>query len=169
MAAFRYATIASHVRFGSGGFSNLAEEADRLGLARLLLLTTPQQVELADRATAYLGTRAAARFTDATMHTSVAITERALEIVRGHRIDGLVALGGGSTIGLGKALALRTGLPQIAMPTTYAGSEMTPILGQTEKGQKTTLRNPAIQPATTMRRPAVRMLIACDLPLDPPA
>lgn len=150
MAAFRYATIVSHIRFGRGTFAALAEEADRLGVERALLLTTPQQADLADRASMVLGGRKAGLFTGATMHTPVTVTAQALEIVRANGIDGLVALGGGSTIGLGKALALRTGLPQIAVPTTYAGSEMTPILGQTEHGRKTTLRDPAIQPATVL-------------------
>ncbi|WP_369818241.1 maleylacetate reductase [Novosphingobium sp. ST904] len=60
--------------------------------------------------------------------------------------DCLVAIGGGSTTGLGKAIALRTDLPQIVIPTTYAGSEATPILGETVEGRKTTQRSPRILP-----------------------
>jgi len=63
-----------------------------------------------------------------------------------NRVDCLIGIGGGSTIGLCKALAFRTGLPQIVLPTTYAGSEMTPILGQTENGVKTTLRDMKVLP-----------------------
>src|SRR5690606_12462407 len=76
----------------------------------------------------------------------VDVTEQAMEQVHALDADCVVGLGGGSTIGLGKAIALRTGLPQIAVPTTYAGSEMTPILGQTENGVKTTLRDPRVLP-----------------------
>jgi hypothetical protein len=82
------------------------------------------------------------------MHTPVAVTEQAMETVRRVNADCLVAIGGGSTIGLGKAIALRTDLPQIAIPTTYAGSEATPILGQTEHGVKTTRRGSEILPET---------------------
>ena len=57
------------------------------------------------------------------------------------RIDGLVAIGGGSAIGLSKALALRTALPQVVLPTTYAGSEATDILGETVGGEKKTRRD----------------------------
>jgi alcohol dehydrogenase class IV len=62
----------------------------------------------------------------------------------------VISLGGGSTTGLGKALALRTGIDQICIPTTYAGSEMTPILGQTEGGRKTTLTDRAVLPETVI-------------------
>ena len=61
-----------------------------------------------------------------------------MEAVRDVRADCLVAIGGGSTTGLGKAIALRTDLPQIVLPTSYAGSEMTPVVGQTSGGIKTT-------------------------------
>src|SRR3546814_11624665 len=80
------------------------------------------------------------------MHTPVDVTESAMEIVTTQQIDGIVSLGGGSTIGLGKAIALRTDLPQIVVLTTYAGSEMTPILGQTEAGRKQTKRSGRVQP-----------------------
>jgi alcohol dehydrogenase class IV len=62
------------------------------------------------------------------------------------QVDGVVAVGGGSTTGLAKAIALRTDLPQIVVPTTYAGSEMTPILGETKDGMKTTQRTPKVLP-----------------------
>lgn len=80
------------------------------------------------------------------MHTPTDVTARALDQLRSTETDCLVALGGGSAIGLGKALALRTGLPQIAIPTTYAGSEATPILGQTKDGVKTTQRTLDVLP-----------------------
>ena len=80
------------------------------------------------------------------MHTPVDVTEAALKIVAETRADGVVALGGGSTTGLGKAIAFRTDLPQLAVPTSYAGSEMTPILGETEDGVKRTRSDPRILP-----------------------
>jgi hypothetical protein len=71
--------------------------------------------------------------TDAVMHTPVEVTERVMEKLAECDADCILALGGGSTIGLGKALALRTDLPQIVLPTTYAGSEATPVLGETRQ------------------------------------
>jgi maleylacetate reductase len=80
------------------------------------------------------------------MHTPVDVTETAMRAVRDCGADCVVSLGGGSTTGLGKAIAFRTNLDQIVIPTTYAGSEVTPILGQTEGGRKTTVRDAKILP-----------------------
>lgn len=146
MDGFHFESAGLRVRFGTGSIVHLPEEVARLGASRFLLLTTPQQTALADRAQELLGAAAVARFTGAAMHTLVEVTEQAMAVVQAERIDGLVALGGGSTIGLGKAIALRTGLPHLVVPTTYAGSEVTPILGQTESGRKTTLRDLRVQP-----------------------
>ncbi len=150
MQAFQFENLATRVRFGSGSLRHLREEVVRLGAGRVIVLTTPQQVSLADRAEELLGDLAVARFTDATMHTPVSVTEAALAISRQAGADGIVSLGGGSTIGLGKAIALRTGLPHLTVPTTYAGSEMTPILGETDNGLKVTQRQPAIQPRSVL-------------------
>jgi alcohol dehydrogenase class IV len=80
------------------------------------------------------------------MHTPVAITEHVLELVKTLEVNCLIALGGGSAIGLSKALALRTGLPQIVIPTTYAGSEVTAVLGETADGVKRTQRSLDVLP-----------------------
>jgi maleylacetate reductase len=118
----------------------------RLGRSRALVLSTPGQRDKAEALAAALGDAAAGVFAGAVMHTPVAETERAVEAYRAAGADCVVALGGGSTIGLGKAIATRTGADQIAVPTTYAGSEMTDILGETQDGEKTTRRDPAIRP-----------------------
>jgi alcohol dehydrogenase class IV len=144
--SFVYQMLPARVVFGRGTSATLPDEAERLGLRRLLVLSTRDQVTLAEHVRHLLGERAAGMFNDATMHTPVEVTEHALEVVKAKRIDGIVSVGGGSTTGLGKAIALRTDLPQIVLPTTYAGSEMTPILGETQGDRKTTQRSPKIQP-----------------------
>lgn len=80
------------------------------------------------------------------MHTPLTITEKALAFAKATNADSVISIGGGSTIGLGKAISIRTGLPHICIPTTYAGSEMTPILGETADGKKTTRSDPRILP-----------------------
>jgi alcohol dehydrogenase class IV len=87
------------------------------------------------------------------MHTPLAVTDEAMAVVAAQAIDGTIAIGGGSAIGLGKAIAFRTDCPQIAVPTTYAGSEMTNILGETSGGTKTTRRDARIQPETVIYDP----------------
>ncbi|GAB3422875.1 maleylacetate reductase [Flindersiella endophytica] len=136
--------------FGSGTLSSLRAEVERVGRARVLVLSGPALLGAAERVRELLGPYAVASFGDAAMHTPVEVTARALDLLHANAADCLLAVGGGSTIGLSKALALRTELPQIVVPTTYAGSELTPILGQTSNGVKSTLRSDVVLPRTVV-------------------
>jgi alcohol dehydrogenase class IV len=143
---FVYTGLPARVVFGFGTLADLPSEIRRLGASRALLLCTPRQLRDAQALSNRLGPLGAGVFAQAVMHTPVEVTERALIALRESRADCTVALGGGSPIGLGKALALRTDILQIAVPTTYAGSEATPVLGETRDDVKTTQRSAAILP-----------------------
>ena len=143
---FVHTALPGRVIFGPGTQRVVAEELSRLGCSRGFVLSGPNGAAGARALQDQLGAQATGVFTSAAMHTPVEITERALRDVRVHGADALIALGGGSTIGLAKAIALRTDLPQIVIPTTYAGSEMTPILGETAGDRKTTVRDPKVLP-----------------------
>ncbi|MGO7970751.1 maleylacetate reductase [Rhizobium ruizarguesonis] len=146
MQSFVYNGQPARVIFGSGTLAQLSAEVGRLGLKRVLILATPPQAEDAEKLSALLGASSVGVYSRATMHTPVDVTEDAMRVVADKKVDGLIAVGGGSTTGLAKAIALRTDLPQIVAPTTYAGSEMTPILGETKDGQKVTQSSPKILP-----------------------
>lgn len=146
MNRFTWNAAPGRVVFGTGTLVALAEEVARLGARRAVVVVTPTQARRGAATLATLGDRGAGVIATAAMHTPVDVTEAALAELRALDGDCLVALGGGSAIGLGKALALRTGLPQIAVPTTYAGSEMTPLLGQTEGACKIAIRDAAVLP-----------------------
>jgi alcohol dehydrogenase class IV len=150
---FVYEAHAARVLFGKGRKTQVGAELDRLGIRNAIVLATPAQSTLAAEFAALIGTRAAVVWPGARMHTPVEVTEAALGAVRSGAVDGILAVGGGSTIGLGKAIALRTDLPQLVVPTTYAGSEMTPILGETVDGVKTTRSSPKILPETVIYDP----------------
>lgn len=143
---FIYNANPSRVVFGAGAVTSLKVEVERLGLRRVIVLSTPQQEDLAETLSAQIGEASVGVFARATMHTPVGVTEQAMRVMVDRQADGFVAVGGGSTTGLGKALALRTDLPQIVIPTTYAGSEMTPILGETDNGKKTTITSSKVLP-----------------------
>ena len=143
------------VRFGTPAVVAVSEELARMGVNRAVLLSTASQGRSARAFAAAVGPRVTDVFAGAVMHTPVEATAQAVAFVRGIGADGLVALGGGSTIGLGKAIALHTDLPQIAVPTTYAGSESTAVLGQTEGGRKTTITDPRVQPEVIVYDPAL--------------
>ena len=133
MDPFVYKSLPLRVVFGEGTSARVAEEAELLAIRRALVLTTPGHKRLGRAMAEQLGDRFAALFAGAVMHTPVGVTEDAVKRAREAKADGVVAVGGGSTVGLGKAVSLRTDL-QIAVPTTYAGSEITPILGETKDG-----------------------------------
>jgi alcohol dehydrogenase class IV len=161
MQSFVYDQLPGRVVFGAGSLDSLAAEADRLGLSKLLVLSTPGQVRLAELAAERFGQRAVGLHPHARMHVPVEAARAALAEALRLGVDGAVAIGGGSTIGLGKAIALETGLPIIAIPTTYAGSEMTPIYGLTEGGAKKTGRDAKVLPRTVIYDPVLTL----DLPV----
>lgn len=146
MRAFTHTGLPSRVVFGAGTLAQAPAELERLDVARALVLSTPGHEAKARALAARIGPRAVGVLATAVMHSPVDVSEAAVAHVRAVGADGVVALGGGSTIGLGKAIALRTDLPQLAIPTTYAGSEMTTILGETQGGEKRTIRSPKVLP-----------------------
>lgn len=150
MDAFVFPGLSTRVVFGSGTVGRAEEEVRRLGHDKALVLSTPHQKVDAEKLAASLGDLSAGVFAGATMHTPVELTESAVEAFRASGATALLSLGGGSTTGLGKAIAVRTGADQIVIPTTYAGSEMTDILGETSHGEKTTRRSPDIRPETVI-------------------
>lgn len=147
---FVYTALPLRVRFEQGGRSRVKDELSAIGRTRAIVLSTPEQTAHAEEVSAALGDASAGVLPLATMHTPIDVTEKAIAAIEATGPDCTVAVGGGSTIGLAKAVALRTGIPQIALPTTYAGSEMTTILGQTENGVKTTLKDPKVLPTSVI-------------------
>lgn len=150
---FVYSASPARVVFGRGAASKVSDELLRLGTGRALVLSTPFQKIEAEVLAARLGGLAVGVFAEAAMHTPVEVTKRALAVYDACGADCVIALGGGSTIGLGKAIAYRNGTAQMVIATTYAGSEVTPILGQTEEGIKTTLRDPSVLPEVVIYDP----------------
>jgi maleylacetate reductase len=155
--SFSYRGTATQVVFGNGARDRVGEWIERLEARRALILSTPQQAREAARLKDSLGPLAVGTFTKAAMHTPVEVTGEAAEVADDLRADVLVAVGGGSTTGLGKAIAYRTDLPQIVLPTTYAGSEVTDILGQTEGGRKSTLRSEKVRPEVVLYDPELTL------------
>ncbi|MGY2181579.1 maleylacetate reductase [Pseudomonas agarici] len=160
---FAYVNQAQRVVFGAGSMSKLGAEAGALGLDRVLVLCTPGQHALAELVRSAIGSeRIAGIFDRATMHVPIEVARAACELAKSCAADGVVAIGGGSTIGLGKAIALELNLPTLAIPTTYAGSEMTTIYGLTEGGIKRTGTDPRVMPRTVLYDPDLTL----DLPVN---
>jgi maleylacetate reductase len=151
--SFVYNGLPARVVFGVGALAKLPEELDRLGAKRALVLSTPEQTQSAESVQRALGARAAGLYDKAVMHVPIDIAEDARRVARELGADACVTVGGGSTTGLGKAIALTSTLPILAVPTTYAGSEMTPIYGITEGGAKKTGRDVRVLPKAVIYDP----------------
>ena len=152
---FTYLSLPIRVVFGAGSIRGLAAEVERLGARRVLLISTPGRAQMVrDLAQ---GLAVAGVFDRAVMHTPLAVVEAAREEARKVNADCCVTVGGGSTIGFGKAIALSSSLPVVAVPTTYSGSEMTTIWGVSEGGAKKTGRDPKVLPRAVLYDPELTL------------
>lgn len=134
---YTHQTLAQRVTFACGEASHaVADEVHRLGAEQLMVIASAEEAGLASRVTT--GLPVALWHHDVVMHVPTGVAVRAREAAAAHSVDAIVCLGGGSATGLAKAVALTTGLPIIAVPTTYAGSEATNVWGLTEDEVKTT-------------------------------
>lgn len=163
MRRFVYNGQPGRVVFGPGALSQLGSEIEALGARRALVLSTPEQRASAERVAGMLGDKAAGVFDRAAMHVPMETAREARELARRLGADCAVAVGGGSTTGLGKAIALDSGLPILAIPTTYAGSEMTPIYGITEGGMKKTGRDAKVLPRVVIYDPELTLTLPAGL------
>ena len=159
---FVHDSLPQRVCFGSGeAAANLSNEIGNLGASRVMLIAAPAESDLAD--TVATDVPVALRHDDVVMHVPVEVADRARRAAAEHDIDALVSVGGGSTTGLAKAVALTTGLPVVAVPTTYAGSEATPVWGLTEGAKKTTGTDRRVLPKVIVYDAALTMSLPVDM------
>ncbi|MGH8261569.1 MAG: maleylacetate reductase [Steroidobacteraceae bacterium] len=159
MRNFLYVASPVRVEFGAGALERLPREIGLLGAHRALVLSTPGHADDANRVAQRLGERAAGVFARAAMHVPIETAAEARAEAARLGADCTVAFGGGSTIGLAKAIALDSGLPILAIPTTYAGSEMTSIYGLTEAGMKRTGKDPRVLPRAVIYDPRLTLAL----------
>ena len=151
---FTHDVPSQRVVFGPGTIEQAATEAERLGMTRALVVATPGSgARLGQRVVGILGARAAGLCAEAVIHVPINVAAKGLEAAKAAKADGLVAVGGGSAIGLAKAIAHETGLPTIAIPTTYSGSEGTMIFATSEGERKSVRRDPKVRPQTVIYDP----------------
>jgi maleylacetate reductase len=153
--SFTYTGLPSRVAFGAGAAAKLGEEVERLGAKRPLLLSTPGRAKMVAALTKRLSV--AGVFDQVVMHTPLEVANQARKLAADLDADCCIAVGGGSTIGFGKAIALTSGLPVLAVPTTYSGSEMTTIWGISEGRSKRTGRGPKVLPKVVIYDPELTL------------
>lgn len=157
MDAFTYEQLPSRIVFAAGALSKVGEEVERLGAARVMLVHDAMASGAADDIEQQLGERLALRWSEVAQHVPVDLAERARAAASEHDIDVVVSIGGGSSTGLAKALALSHRVPIVAVPTTYAGSEQTTIYGLTGGRHKQTGKDPLVLPRVVVYDPELTL------------
>jgi maleylacetate reductase len=155
--SFVHTFLPGRVVLGAGTLDQVADEVNLLSVRRVLLIATNSARDAADVVETDLKDRFAGRIDGVKQHVPTEVAEAARSKAREVDADGLVAIGGGSAVGLTKAVALTTGLPIVAVPTTYAGSEMTPVWGETSADGKTTGSNPDVLPKVVVYDPVLSL------------
>jgi maleylacetate reductase len=161
--AFGHAQPERIVRFGCGVLAEIDQLVDELGRSRVLAFVTPSQQTTGGRIQDVLGQRLVATSLDIPARVPIEAVQDALGTAKSSGADVLVALGGGSAIGLAKAVAARTGLPIVAVPTTYSGSEMTSIYGVTAAGRKHGGHDPVVAPRAILYDPELTVSMPAQL------
>jgi maleylacetate reductase len=159
MEPFVYDALPGRVVFGNGSIDRVPDELDRLGATHVLVIADRSGTTWADRLADALGPKLVGRIDDVRVHVPMERAQSARALARETNADSIVTIGGGSATGLGKAVALEAPLPILAVPTTYAGSEMTPIWGITAGARKQVGRDPRVQPRTVIYDPVLTVTL----------
>ena len=155
---FVYKTLPQRVVFGGGRSAELADEIRALGAVRVFVIAdTNDGAALAATLSGEHGFDVVAIWREAVQHVPDELAERARAAATDAAADAIVTIGGGSSTGLAKAIALSHGLPILAVPTTYAGSEQTTIYGITGGRHKQTGKNPVVLPRVVVYDPLLTL------------
>ncbi|WP_371405704.1 maleylacetate reductase [Kribbella sp. NBC_00662] len=152
---FVHTFLPGRVVFGAGALDRVAAEVETVGVRRALVVATKSARDAADVVEVQLGDGFAGRIDGVAQHVPTAVAEHARGKARDVSADGVIAIGGGSAIGLAKAVALTSEVVIVAVPTTYAGSEMTPVWGETAGGSKTTGSDLRVLPRVVVYDPVL--------------
>ena len=163
MKHFVFDQPAARIIFGAGVSQRLGEEVQRLGARRPIFVATPGRRKDAEEAARSLANATPAVHAEAVMHVPIETVIAAREAAQRHGADCCIAFGGGSAIDLSKAVALDAGIPIVAVPTTYGGSEVTPFYGYTERGIKKGVRDPKLLPKTVLYDPALTLSLPANV------
>lgn len=161
--AFTYDALPGRVVFGAGSRRRLLDELDALGARRVLVVASTYEAHIADEISTLLGDRVVGRFSDVVQHVPIATAAAAVAATKDADAQAVLTIGGGSSVGLGKAIRLELDVAFVALPTTYAGSEMTPIWGRTDGDHKQTGTDPRVKPDTVVYDPELTLSLPASI------
>ena len=152
---FIYQSFPNKIYFGDGQLKKLPAIVNELGGTRLFVISTSRTMAIVDELINLFGNKNVSHFSKIVQHVPKMVVDEAIAVAKENRSNLIVAIGGGSAIGLAKGMALENHLPILAIPTTYAGSEMTNIYGISSGGMKTVGRDLGVLPKTVIYDPSL--------------
>jgi len=166
MIGFNYVSYAQEILFAPGVLARLRQTVEKRGWQRCMLCTS-HSMRVGGQLgpiESNLGEKLVAVFERVQPHVQDGQVATALAAAREKSIDLVIGLGGGSALGMAKAVGFDLQLPIVAIPTTYAGSEMTPVYGITHTDEdpprKVTVSDPKVVPSLVFYDPQLTL----DLP-----
>ena len=153
MNGFVYDAVGGRVVFGDGSVRAVPDELEALGARTTMIIASGSSRSAADALHEQMGDRVVARIDQVNPHVPLVDIERARNLAATSSSEAVVSIGGGSAVGLGKNIALALPVKHLAVPTTYSGSEMTPVHGHTADGVKRSGRDPQAKPNTVVYDP----------------
>jgi maleylacetate reductase len=154
---FTFDQLPTRIVFAPGSLAQVGAEVERLGAAHVMLVHGGATAASAEVIAGQLGARMAVRWGEVAQHVPVELAGRARDAATARGIDAVVSIGGGSSTGLAKAIALTHKVPIVAVPTTYAGSEQTTIYGLTGDRHKQTGKDPTVMPRVVVYDPELTL------------
>ncbi len=152
---FIYQSFPDKIYFGEGQLEKITDIVKELGGTRLFVIAANRAMPIVDKLAASIGQTNVFHFSKTIQHVPNEVVEEAVNLALENRSDLVIAIGGGSAIGLAKGMALQNRLPILAVPTTYAGSEMTNIYGISSAGMKNVGRDMVVLPKSVIYDPSL--------------
>ena len=157
MKNFIHNSLPARVIFGIGTIASLGEEIVRLGAQKALFCCTPGREKETENLITPLNNISAGLCPIAEQYVPLPMVEEGRRIAKQRKADCVVSYGGGTSVGLAKAIALELEVPVVCAVTTFSGSETTNLQAILTDGLRVGYKSDWMLPRTIIYDPETAM------------